>query len=594
MPRKKRKKRRHQGAFRARGDPGGVKLDDRKLQRYCDKLAEELAIADLKDFLEKLAAVDLDRAENLLQLLKFKYPKAYRLLLNEKKTSGPLSSELLDSHAINAATRAAGREERVMSLRKNLPRRRRRLADRRPSGRRPLPRRALLDSIDERPRSKYLEESDLRPPRRRRAEEDRAPFPKRRRRRKSEEIAPRPRRRFFNREKEAQDDPMLPEEEFGFEFEDLSLDDLDLEGLELEEEEALEEEALEEEAPCPEGQEMQCVPIEEVEDEEAEEEEEKEEEEGEDDDDEDGEGETAAAATKQNVITQPVYSSADLKKLKDAHFDFVLFGRESSDPHYAIFVMGHPLCEIRQSDQKLQNGLEGMFLKPSYKERILEGFSTFGVEETLRSLSARFYATAAYEGDIADEMKREIRAELEEERRVALAALRDEFMNVISLVTEGSIKNYWGENPLKEATKDQFAALNIDSNTCINKIEAAWRKSAASYFEFLINKAEELMGAHGDVLKHHAAEISSMEWRHPGHEADDETIPVAASVRSTVPKTVPIVTGPATPDQQSQKTAAGKKPWDRNYWRQRMRGGLSTKMTTAAAGKFANFSRRTK
>jgi len=593
---------------RARAPSPHLKVDDNKLWRKCDQLAEDLAILDLKEFIKEVSAVDPERADVILQMLKFKHPKAYRLLLNEKTSPGSLSEELIDEQAINQPTaNFAGKGKRTMSLRKRRTRRSR-LADRLPTP----PRRRSRTS-----ENLYLDDEDLRSPRRRRRaqEDDESPFSRRRRRRFSED---KPRHPIFDRRRKAEEDEDEPAEEMGFEFEDLNLDDLDLEGLELEEEEGMEGE--EEEGGCPEGQEMKCVPVEDGEEEDEEEEEEEKEEEGKEGEEgeEESEGETASSkecgaedeegcgpTEAGKPLMERVYNTRDLKSLKNARFDFIPFGVNpedenyelfKEDPLYAIFAMGHPVAEIHLSDTDLTNEFKGLFFKPSYIDRIKEGFTTFGVEETLKSVNARFYATAAYENEIASEVRAQLAEEIQAERRATLADLKDEFMNIMAVVAEGSVKNYWGENALKEALVNQFNSLGIDTNTCVNKIEGAFRKSGASYLEMLINKADELLGAPQDVMAHHTAEIASMEWRHPGYAAEEEAIPVAASVQQNrqMPRSVPITTGHGTPvvDETEERTASGRK-WDPNYWRQRMKGRLSNRTASALTVGYDAFKRKT-
>lgn len=618
---RKKRKRRRAGNFPTRArDPSTLKVDDSKLWAKCDQLAQDLAINDLKEFIKSISAIQPERAEVILQMVKFKHPKAYRLLLSEKTESGPLSEELIDEQVINKESNLAkaSKGKRTMSLRNRNRRRTSRLADRLPEPRRRRAENLYVEDEDLRPsrrRRRRAQEEEERLPRRRRRAEEGSSFPRRRRRRLSEDEPRRP--SIFDRRRKAEDDDE-PAEEMGFEFEDLSLDDLDLEGLELEEEEMGEGLEGEEEEGCPEGQELKCVPVEEGEEEKEDEEEEGEEEEGaeaEGEEEEEGVGETAAAEEvvdeddeKEKEAATPlmerVYSSRDLEPLKNARFDFIPFGINpedenydlfKDDPSYSIFAMGHPLAEIRLSDTGLKDEFKALFYKPSYIDRIKEGFTTFGVEETLKSVNARFYATAAYENDIASEVKAQLREETMAERRATLADLKDQFMNVMAIVAEGSVKNYWGENPLKEDIVNQFNSLGIDTNTCVNKIESAFRKSGASYLEMLINKADELLGAHEDVLKHHTAEIASMEWRHPGYAVEEETIPVAASAQQRapqVPRSVPITTGHGTPVVAETRQAGGRK-WDPDFWRQRMKGRLSNRTASALTVGYESFKRKT-
>jgi hypothetical protein len=415
-------------------------------------------------------------------------------------------------------------------------------------------------------------------------EEEERPTPRRRKRSKKysgkglPERRPAPKR---PRSRKAEDEELL-------DISDLDLDELDLEELDIE------LEGEEEGEVCPPG----CVPAEEEAEEEALEDEEAEEEGAEEGEEEElaTEASTEKPAEEPNVVVQRVYTDDELESLAAARFDFVLFNENSEDPHYAVFAEGSPLCEIHRADLTFDPGAYELFTRDSYKDRLRESIASFGVVKTLNTVKARFYATAAYEGNIAEEMKKEIQAGMDGERREALADLKDSLLNVVGVVSEGSIKNYWGENPLKEALVKQLGNVGVQPNAAIDVIEAAWKVAAAPYFEFIVNKADELLGAPAEVLGHHTTEISAMEWRHPGHEPESDFIPTAPT-QASVPTSVPIATPHRTVEAATEQTQAPEPPasggqWDRNYWRQRL--GMSKKLTAASTNAFAALSNKFK
>ncbi len=581
----------------------GTVIDDGALMALVDELALAEDVDKLLHLAHELADVDPDRAEMVLQTIKLKYPNMYNRL---QKAEGIFDDWSLTSKIVDGETRreAMRYRSRRRPLRDSTSR------PRLGGGLRSY--RRERDMKEDAYTEEGLEEEEPRPLRRRRRRPGRRSRlsdlarPVRRRPRRAMEGDPLGEDRLKGKgteKKTKTERPAGPEDPLSYksfeeymkkmkkgrslktaqdeddsepevlDLEDLELD-LDLEGLELDEE--VLEELEGEEAICPPG----CVPAEEAE-EEAEEEEEGEEEEKEEEEaeeegaEEEEEEEKKEAAATGPVLVQRIFTDEDLDALKDAKFDFILFQGES--PKYAVFAGGHPLCEIHQADQNLKGEAADLFFLDSYKERIKEGIAHFGVAETFKTVKARFYATAAYEGDVAEKMKKAVRTEYDGERKEALAELKEKFLNTMALVVEGSIKNYWSENPLKEATVRSFGSLNIPPNVCIDKLEAAWRQAGAEYFEMLVNRADELMGAPADVVKHHAAEIASMEWRHPGYEPEDHTIPTVTArsqVEPAVPKSVPIVThgGPAAVPREAATEGESKK-WNAKEWKEKMRLG---------------------
>jgi len=410
------------------------------------------------------------------------------------------------------------------------------------------------------------------------------------------------------------------EEEEGLDLSDLDVDDLaDLTDEDLEEpddeacppcppcagaegEEETEEEAAEgEEEEAAEGEEEEAAEGEEEETAEGEEEETAE---GEEEDDKEDkkkdkkkDKKDAAAApakkdaeaedTEPGFLVQRLFTEKELAEVKDASFDLTLFNENSDDPHYVVTANGYPIAEIRQSDQNFKGGFSDLFLRPAYKNSIREGIKVFGPVQALHEVKARFYATAAYEGEVAEVLKQDITAGLERQQKERLAELKDNYLNVASMVLEGSIKNFWGENELKAALQAQMRKVGISENTSIDLIEGAWREAAAPYFQSVLEKADELMGAHPDVMKHYAEQIARLEWRHPGYETE-EAIPSRLTQHAA---SVPLTTGPSFPqEREAAVEAEDGVVLDKDYWKGVLRMG--SKYMTASTNNYADFQKR--
>jgi hypothetical protein len=626
----KRKSKNYKRAGPLYPDKSNEVLDDQKVLLRVDELARQKDVMGLKQLIESVTNFDVDRGEILIQSIKLKHPEMHRLLLKEEgRGYDSYTDQVVDEQTVSQGSKAMKR--RTRKARRSPASRS--LRARREYGR---PSRLSVEDLEgDLDTEVYLDEMDLQEPielddyvleldeneiepdwLHEQEVEEGYEMPARdlksllasRRRRRARRLAdgrtmPRRRRRFAE-----EDDLVIEEGEGeGFDFEELDLDELDLDGLDIGDEdlEGMEDDELEGET-CPPGQELKCVPSEdEDEDEKEEDEDEKEEEEAEkEEEDEEEEGEEEKEASASGILVERLYNDHDLVDLKDAEWTLIPFGMKNGqataeDPHYVLFADGNPVASVHFSDQNLQ-GHEAMFTRPSYPERIKEGIKRFGVAETFKQIKARYYSATAFKGDVAKHVKADVQKKLEAERREKLAELKDHFLNTTALVLEGSVKNYWGENPLKEALQAHIVSLGVDENRAIDLIEASWKDAASDYFEVVVNKADELMGAHPEVLRHHASEISNMKWRHPGYEPEDDSIPVAGSNQRRGFANVPVATSshtqqaaPApvqpTPDPESRPASPSER---RAAWKDQL--GLNRKFVNATSANFGKFQSRIK
>lgn len=541
------------------------KVDDRKVWTAVDGLARAKDVQGIQNLIMELRDIDVTRAENLIQLIKLKYPECYRLLLRlDGRGSDSYTSEIVDEVVLNqtpAAVAAAKKDNTMRNVKGALARARKNRNNRL----------AGIPEID-----RYVLAAEEEP-----------------------EFVTDPDEggMDFGDDLGAEGDEGV----LDLDALDLDLGDMDLPG---EEGDLGEDDAC----GCPEGTEKECVPVEdeegegeegegeEHEEEETEEEEEEEHEEGgeeEGEEDEEGEEKPAKKDKKKesSFMLQRLLTERELDALREANFDLVLFGADGEDPHYAVFANGYPVAEIRQSDQSnLKGEFKDMFLRESYAGVVKEHIKAMGVVDTLRGANARFYAAAAFEGEVAANLKKQVTASMQEEQRQKLAELKDRLLNVTAMVLEGSIKNYYGENALKASLQAQMKRLGMNDNAAIDAIEAAWKTAAAPYFEEVLNRADQLLGAHADVLQHHAEEIARREWTHPGYESEDMIVPTTAATTDVVPRNVPLVSGPVAPERPVQ--AGTNQAWDKDYWRNKLQ--FSKRLANASQANIAGFVGRLK
>jgi len=270
------------------------------------------------------------------------------------------------------------------------------------------------------------------------------------------------------------------------------------------------------------------------------------------------EASTTAPREAASPIFEPFMTREALSSLEDPEVTMFRFNEDTENPHYAVFANGMPVAQLYLKDQNLQPEYESLFLQDSYKNSVIEGIRSFGgLVPTLDSLNARWYAAQATEGEVAAAAKQALAADMEQARARNMAQLKGDLLNTISLALAASQKNYILQNALKDSLVSQMQRAGLNERTATHLVEAAWRDSAAEYFEEIIAKAEEWLGAPPEALKHHQAEIAASPYRDPTMMIDDEydyipnaRMPITASVPTDdggeeeveVPRSVPLHT----------------------------------------------------
>lgn len=303
----------------------------------------------------------------------------------------------------------------------------------------------------------------------------------------------------------------------------------------------------------------------------------------------------AVAAELVEVLT-PIEALGEVD-IADVELD--LFNEDSENPHYTVMVKGEPVAKIALSDQALPPEHSDMFLQDEYPQTVLEGIENFGIQDTLQSVHARYYASKAYEGAVAAKMKEAAMADLAAESRRHIAKVKDDLSNVAALVIEGSLKNYIVTNPLRDALVQQMRRAGVDADAAVDLVEEAFREAGATYFNTILAKAEEWMGAPKEAMEHHVKEITGMSYRHPGYAlaSEEDDIPEAIEpeevpqmTTASVPRNVPLRTAGAPAPQartaEASQNLSGNWQADKAAWKSRLNlFGRVASVALANAGK---------
>lgn len=281
----------------------------------------------------------------------------------------------------------------------------------------------------------------------------------------------------------------------------------------------------------------------------------------------------AGSASNTDAIYETLGNIEALADVQADQVDLILTREDSNDPQYVVLVDGNPVAKVALSDQpeSLTTDHPEMFLDEDYPRFVLEGVDNFGLDQTLKSINARYYAAAAQEGALAQQMKTAAAVQLESEHRVRLAEMKDTLLNTANIVLEGSIKNYILDNPLRDEMVRLMKSAGVDESSAVDIFEQAFRSKGPETIRAIFTKAEEWMGAPEGVMEHHINEITKMNYRHPGYDqyADqyEEEIPYEQPVvqAHAVPQSVPLRTMASA--QQRQQPA---QQYDKEYWKKQL------------------------
>jgi hypothetical protein len=371
--------------------------------------------------------------------------------------------------------------------------------------------------------------------------------------------------------------------------------------MELDDLEEVSDEDIEELDECPVG----CVPVsdeemdEEMEDMEEEAEGMEEEAEGMEEEDDEEEMKEAASAddstteaeaevkeadveVEAETVFEPLAVMADLEQLDfsagENQIDMLLVGTEE-DPRYLVVVNGSPVAAIHANSLDLPAEQRGMFFDEDYPKWVMQGIETIGIAKTLDSLNAKYFAAKALEGDVFKAASEKVAADQDEERLMKLATLKDNLLSHVAIIIEGSLKNYWQDNPLKDALLSEFRKSGVENDAMVHHIEAAFRQGGTEYFDFVMKTAAEWLGKPREIIEHYISEISASNYRFPqlDEEYDDEITeaPMAAFAEATpegdtLPRNVPLRT-------VGQQHHASSRTFDTDTARRALMGSVAAK-----------------
>jgi hypothetical protein len=323
--------------------------------------------------------------------------------------------------------------------------------------------------------------------------------------------------------------------------------------------------------------------------EEDEEEGEEEEEEGEEDEEE---GEAKEASVEEDVpeadpvVAEPenfayVLAEDQLDSVDVRDLDFALFGPEDENPHYLVLHAGEPVAKIALQDQAMPEEHRAPFLDDKYVRTLTGSIERIGLGEALKLSNAKIYAAQASRSKIAEEMKKEAKADMDQAFRINLSNLHDNLMNTVALAIDASNKNLILENPLKEALVEGMRRSGTSERGAVQIVESAFREKGMEYFQALTAKAQEWLGLSDEAYKEVAAMVSTANYAHPedidsGYNFDDEeTLRQAEGEEEpfAMPKNVPLRTV-ASP--QERRTAAAPDSGFENI-RNDLRGRLNVR-----------------
>jgi len=297
-----------------------------------------------------------------------------------------------------------------------------------------------------------------------------------------------------------------------------------------------------------------------------------------------------------DVVYEVVVPASSLTDESIDRIELARYGENSDDPMYIVLLDGDPVAKIALSDQNLPDEHRETFLDDNYPNFVLEGMEQFGVQATLKTVNARFYAARANEGEVAESVKARVASEMHEARQVEIGRLKDDLLNVASVVLQGTMKNYLLDNPLRDALISRFHRAGVDPSAAVDEIDDAFRSAGQDFFNTVLETADEWLGLPKEALEHHVQKIQEMSHRHPGYDMvqgyNEDDIPEAveptpeprqyaaqaAAPAPSVPKNVPLRS--AAPRAPS----GGGFKQDKEYWKRQL--NLSGRVANASLAQY--------
>lgn len=238
---------------------------------------------------------------------------------------------------------------------------------------------------------------------------------------------------------------------------------------------------------------------------------------------------TAVKPVVAEFVTTPVVDPSTLKKT--SQFDLSLYHSGTKNPHWLVVADGEPVAKIEYQDLPQEGFSQSMFEAESFGETLIRAFTQEDPAKILASTKARMYIAKLDKNDVVSKLKADVTANADEAIRLARADLRNNMLNVISLVVKAQTKNYLPANTLKADFYEVMKEMGVPARTASMIIEKAWEAGAPAYFEATLKQAEEWMDVTPDTYKHIEKTVNDIATRTV--EVDAEDFPVGAVTAST-------------------------------------------------------------
>lgn len=219
-----------------------------------------------------------------------------------------------------------------------------------------------------------------------------------------------------------------------------------------------------------------------------------------DEDEDETEDDEADAEEDDSMSFAPVASMEMLASATAADVEMHLHN-DRKNPHWNILVAGVPAARIALDSFGAEaSEVAAFFVTPKYAAGIRQAMASAGVLGLLKQSNAEFYATSYTQSELFSEARASAATSAEEQLTLALASVREEFMDRLKIASAGMDKNLWPtRNPLKQKLFIGLANAGVQNPASI--IESAFAEAGLQHFEIMTAKALELMDAEPAALE---------------------------------------------------------------------------------------------
>ena len=181
--------------------------------------------------------------------------------------------------------------------------------------------------------------------------------------------------------------------------------------------------------------------------------------------------------------------------------DMVLFGADTNNPTWAVFAKGSPVARIQLKSQDNAEEIREVFASEDYALNLVKHCAEAGLVDTLKKVSAEFWANHVSDKEIADRYRSVAEAKIKEEKDAVIASFQKDFFNSVNTVVVGFNKNFFkGEgNALKNALLNNLVVAGLPENTAASLIEKSFVESSSDFFGQLFDKTVEFMNKSDDA-----------------------------------------------------------------------------------------------